>query len=92
MTQNGKCSKTRVFNLNSMLPKIEKLRSLLINSNISALGITETKSDNNEEEGIEGYNLVRSDTKRKGGGIACYIKTSISFNYHRSLSEHLEIF
>ena len=70
MTQNGKCSKTRVFNLNSILPKIEKLRSLLINSNISALGITETKLANNEEEGIEGYNLVRSDTKRKGGGIA----------------------
>ena len=38
----------------------------------------------------DGYNLIRSDRNRKGEGIACYIKTSISFNYHRSLSEKFE--
>ena len=67
--------------LNSILPKIEQLRSLLINSNMSLLGITGTKLDNavnNEEMEIDGYDLVRSDKSRKRGGIACYIKTSIS--------------
>ena len=39
---------------------------------------------------IDGYNLIRSDRNRKGEGIACYIKISISFNYHRSLSEKFE--
>ena len=93
MTQNEKCSKTRVFmlDINSILPKIDQLRSLLINSNISVLGITKTKLDNtvnNEEVDIDGYNLIRSDRNRKGGGIAYYIKSSISFSYHRSLSEN----
>ena len=39
---------------------------------------------------IVGYNLILSDRNRKGGGIACYIKSSISFNYHGNLSENFE--
>ena len=39
---------------------------------------------------IDGYNLIRSDRNRKGGGIACNIKTSIFFNYHGILSEKFE--
>ena len=39
---------------------------------------------------IDGYNLIRSDRNTKDGGNACYIKTSISFNYYRSLSENFE--
>ena len=81
------------FNINNILPKIEQVRSLLINSNISALGITETKLDgtiSNEAVEIDGYSLIRSDRNRMGGGIAFYIKTTISFNYHQSLSERFE--
>ena len=29
---------------------------------------------------IEGYDLVRSDRFRRGGGIACFVKNSISYN------------
>ena len=60
---------------------------------LSVLGITLTKLDdtvNNEEVEIDGYNLIQSDRNRKGGEIACYIKTSISFNYHGSLSENFK--
>ena len=81
------------FNINNILSKIEQVRSLLINSNISVLGITETKLDDtisNEAVEIDGYNLIRSDRNRMRGGIACYIKTTISFNYHQSLSERFE--
>ena len=39
---------------------------------------------------IDVYNLIRCDRTIKGGGIACYIKTSISFNYHGSLSKNFE--
>ena len=81
------------FNINNILSKIEQVRSLLINSNISVLGITETKLDDtisNEAVEIDGYNLTRSDRNRMRGGIACYIKTTISFNYHQSLSERFE--
>ena len=38
----------------------------------------------------DGYNVIRPDRNRKGGGIDCYIKPSISFNYHRSLNENFE--
>ena len=75
----------RYLNINSILPKIEQLRSLLINWNISVLGITETKLDNtvsNEEVEIDGYNLIRSDRNRNGGGIACYVKTSITSGFY----------
>ena len=63
--------------INSILPKVEQLRSLLIHSNISVLDNTV----NNEEVEIDGYNLIRSDRNRKRGGIACYKKSRISFNY-----------
>ena len=69
----------------SILLKIEQLRSLLINSNISVLGITETKLDSTVNNGC---NLIRSDRNRKRGGIGCYIKNRISFNHDRSLSEN----
>ena len=49
------------LNINSLLSKIEELRTLAINTNISVLGITETKLDNtvtNEELKIDGYNLL----------------------------------
>ena len=29
---------------------------------------------------IEGYDLIRSDRSRKRGGIACFVKNSISYN------------
>ena len=72
------------LNINRIFPKIEQLRSLLTNSNISVLRINETKLNNtvkNEEVEIDSYNLIRSDRNRKGGGTACYRKTSISFKY-----------
>ena len=93
MYPEWKVLKNKGLNINSILPKIEQLRSLLFNSNISVLEITETKLDktvNNEEVKLDNYDLIRSDRNKKGGGIACYIKTSISFNYHGSLSENFE--
>ena len=29
---------------------------------------------------IEGYDLVRSDRSRRGGGVACFVKNSVSYN------------
>ena len=54
-------------NINSILSKIEQLISLLTNSNISVLRITETQLDNtanNAEVKIDGYNLIRSDKNK----------------------------
>ena len=81
------------LNINSLLSKIEELRTLAINTNISVLGITETKLDNtvsNEELKIDGYNLLRSDRNKNGGGVACYIKNNIAHNRKMSISENIE--
>ena len=70
-------------NINSLLPKIDELRDFITKNNIAVLGVTETKLDasisNNELE-IVGYELLRCDRNRHGGGIACYIRKYISFN------------
>ena len=82
------------LNVNSLLSKIEELRTLAINTNISVLGITETKLDNtvsNEELKINGYNLLRSDRNKKSGGVACYIKNNIAHNCSlSSIAENIE--
>ena len=71
------------LNINSLLFKIEELRTLAFNSNISVLGITEAKLDNtasNEGLKIDGYNFLRSDRNKKDGGAACYIKNNVALN------------
>ena len=70
------------LNVNSLLSKIEELRTLAFNTSISVLGITETKLDNTvsiEELKIDGYSLSWS-YKNNGGGIACYVKNDIAHN------------
>ena len=70
------------LNVNSLLSKIEELRTLAFNTSISVLGITETKLDNAvsiEELKIDGYSLSWS-YKNSGGGIACYVKNDIAHN------------
>ena len=70
------------LNVNSLLSKIEELRTLAFNTSISVLGITETKLDNTvsiEELKIDGYSLLWS-YKNNGGGIACYVKNDIAHN------------
>ena len=49
------------LNINSILPRIKQLRSLLVNTKFYALRITKTKFDstvNNEEVKINGCNLI----------------------------------
>ena len=71
------------LNINSLLPKIDELRHIAKTSKVSVIGITETKLDEsvlNSEVNIEGYNVLRLDRNRNGGGVACYIRNDISFN------------
>ena len=44
---------------------------------------SETKLDstvNDEEVEIDGYNLMRQDRNRNGGGVACFVSNSIHYN------------
>ena len=64
------------ININSLLPKIDEVRYIANITNVSIIGICETKLDETTLSGeleVDGYDLVRLDQSRRGGGVACYI-------------------
>ena len=71
------------LNIYGILPKIDEIRYIAKLANATIIGLSETKLDNavlSSELEIEGYDLVRSDRSRRGGGVACFVKNSISYN------------
>ena len=72
------------LNINSLyLTKhIDELRILLFDYSIDIISINETKLDDTIkscEVHITGYEFIRRDRNRQGGGVDFYIKTSINF-------------
>ena len=64
------------ININSLLPKIDEVRYNANITNVSIIGIRETKLDEttlSSELEVDGYDLVRLDQSRRDGGVACYI-------------------
>ena len=65
------------------MSKIDEIRYIDKLTNAIIIGLSETKLDNtvlSSELETEGYDLVRSDRSRKGEGVACFVKNSISYN------------
>ena len=42
------------------------------------------------EVSVPNYSLIRKDRNRKGGGVACYIRSDICFNSQNYLSDEIE--
>ena len=81
------------MNINSLLSKIDELREIARKTRATVIGITESKLDGSVLDGeinIDGYELVRSDRNRHGGGVACYIRSDISFNVRGDFSSEIE--
>ena len=81
------------ININSLLPKIEELRSIALKSNVAIIGITESKLDDsvsNSEIDIDNYTLIRCDRNRHGGGVACYIRDDINFTQKSIFDSEIE--
>ena len=81
------------ININSLLPKIDELRHFAKSNNIAVLGITESKLDpsvSDSEIQIEGYELLRCDRNRHGGGVACFICKKLCFNIKNVFPENIE--
>ena len=54
------------------------------NTNISVLGVTETKLSNNVSNDwlkIDDYNSLQSDRNKNSGGVACCIKKNFAHNW-----------
>ena len=81
------------LNVNSLLPKIEEIRDLAEKTDASVIGISESKiykSITDQEINIIGYNILRADRNRNGGGVVCYVKNNISYNRNFELSKNIE--
>ena len=81
------------LNINSLLPKIDELRNIASTSKVTIIGLSETKLDNtvlNSEISIAGYEILRLDRNRHGGGVLCYIRNDISFNQLNVFSDTIE--
>ena len=81
------------LNVNSLLPKIHEIRKIAQDSKATIIGITETKLDKtifDNEVNIDGYNIIRKDRTRHGGGVCCYIKNDRSFNVRENFGTDFE--
>ena len=81
------------LNINSLLPKIDELRYIAKKTKAAVIGILESKLDNtvlDSEIYIENYEIIYFDRKRQGGGLACYIRSSISYKLNSFLPNEIE--
>ena len=77
------------LNINSLTKHIDELRIFLTDCSIDILSIKETKLDDSItscEVQIPGYEFIRHDRNRQGGGVGFYIKTSINFTVRFDLN------
>ena len=81
------------ININSLLPKIDEIRHMTKITNAAIVGIGETKlgeSILSSEIDIEGYDLLGLDRSRRSGGVACYVKKSLAYNYRDNFCKKTE--
>ena len=67
---------------------MDELRVLISNSTIDILAINESKiadSVFDNEINIIGYNMIRNDRNRSGGGVVLYIRDTIYFSERKDL-------
>ena len=82
------------FNARSLLPKIDELRALTLVYKPHLICIVETWLDNqilNTEICIDGYDIVRLDRNRQGGGVLIFVSKAFSYNLVHSGSPELEL-
>ena len=81
------------LNINSILPKLDKLKIIAGNTKPAIIGITESKAYNSisdSEVKIPGYCIFRCDRNRNGGGVACYVKQDLRFNLRSTVMGDIE--
>ena len=70
-------------NVRSLLPKLPEIRLFLSRTRAAVFAASETWLDptvNDGEIQIPGFNVLRRDRNRNGGGVALFIRNGIAFN------------
>ena len=84
---------TSFIQIKQLLSKIDEIRYVAKLTNAIVIGLSETELDNtglSSELEIEGYGMVRFDRSKRGGGVACFVKNSISYNRKPNFSINTE--
>ena len=72
------------FNIVTVPGNIDELRCFIHDNPIDILTLNETRLDSkipNDEINIDGYNVIRKDRNRQGGGVAMYVNQNAGFSY-----------
>ena len=65
------------LNINSILAKLDELKTIAGNIKAAIIGITKSKVDNSISDTdveIPGYCILRCDRNRNAGGVTCYVR------------------
>ena len=76
------------LNVNSIVSHIDEMRILLESKSIDILLTNESKIDDTVLDNqiyISGYNIIRNDRNRNGGGVMMYLKQLLSFTEQNDL-------
>ena len=71
------------ISINSLLSKKDEIRCIANKTKAAIIGITESKLDHtvpDSEVNFPGYDILRCDRNKNGGGVACYIRKDLCFN------------
>ena len=71
------------ININSLLPKTDELKCIANKSKATIFGKAGSKLDYyvpDLEVKLPGYDILRCDRNRNGGGVACHIRKDLCFN------------
>lgn len=78
----GRGFKMAHLNIVSIPKHINEVRISMANQHLDLMAFNETRLDSiisNNEVKIQGYDVVRKDRSRKGGGVCIYLRNSINY-------------
>lgn len=92
---NYECLRSKGLNITHLNARslLDKLDEICINTNLAVIGITESWLDNtvsDSEVEFHGYQSVRRDRDRRGGGVCVYVRSDFAFNVRTDSSFGLE--
>ena len=81
------------LNINSLLPNIDEMRVIAKRTKAAVIGISESKLDStvlDSEFYIENYEILHFNKNLHRGGVACYIRSDISYKLNSCLPNEIK--
>ena len=76
------------LNIVSLPKKIDEIRFSMSNKYIDLIAFNETRLDQSIPDNLihlDGYDIIRKDRSRNGGGVCIYLRSSINYNIRHDL-------